>query len=299
MEETPPELAWTWEPFLPRGGLCLFSSYAKLGKSTFIYSLIRSVARGEPFLNLPTRKTNILILAVEEHPRDVRNRLEYFGITPDDDDGIFLHIGPMQPTELTWKAINTFVKEQNIGMVVIDTLAAFWKIVSENDNTEVQAAVAPFLHLARSTDATVVVIHHTSKAEGGSSGGRSIRGASSLLGIMDQAMTMTNYGDREGTQRRIDTIGRYNDTPKTIYFDYVNYNYVFLGTPMHYDMDAVRLAVMDVLQKSTTPLTLNELCGATGMKIPQITKAVALLPEGVVRGGRGIKGEPYTYKWVA
>src|SRR5262249_34904341 len=77
-------IPWIWDPFLPRGALALLVAYMKVGKSTFIYALSIAVARGVSFLRYPTQQGSVLVVALEEHPRDVRRHLEQFGMRPDD-----------------------------------------------------------------------------------------------------------------------------------------------------------------------------------------------------------------------
>lgn len=294
--EVSSDIAWVWEPMIPLGSLCLFAAYMKLGKSTFLYGLLKCIARGEPFLGLPTRKVNVLILAVEEHPREVRNRLEHFGVTEADDDGIFIHAGRLSPSPKNYSDMATFIKQEDIGLVVLDTLAGFIGVEDENSNSEVLNAITPLLTLARSTGAAVLLVHHSGKGEG--NGGRNIRGASSLFGCVDQAMMMSSYGDVGGTQRQINTLGRYEQTPKTLLLDYVNYEYVFLGAPMQIDLTAARETLVTILQRSKDPLNINELASLTGLKLYHINKALTILPEGVVRKGKGVRGEPFLFSWA-
>lgn len=78
----PKPVRWVWEPFLPEGGLALLVAFMKVGKTTFAYALAAAVAQGRPFLGFPTKRGGVLLLALEEHPRDVRLRLKRFGIRP-------------------------------------------------------------------------------------------------------------------------------------------------------------------------------------------------------------------------
>ena len=66
----------------------------KVGKSTFAYALALAVARGQDFLGYSTKRGGVLILAVEEHQRDIVNRLLAFGMTRA--DAIHVHDHPPQ-----------------------------------------------------------------------------------------------------------------------------------------------------------------------------------------------------------
>src|SRR5262245_32180576 len=82
--QEPEPLTWLWDSYLPVGSLSLLAAYMKVGKSTFAYALAVAVAQGRPFLDYGTKQGPVLILAVEEHPRDVRRRLERFGLSKSD-----------------------------------------------------------------------------------------------------------------------------------------------------------------------------------------------------------------------
>ena len=177
---------WIWEKFIPVGSLFLFAGYMKSGKSTLIYPFAVSVAQGRAFLESNTRRCGVLILALEEQWVDVRSRLQRFGMQPS--DPIFVHCGPLDNTFQNLKVLEDFIRQNQIGMVLVDTLSMLWSVLDENDNAKVVQQVKPLLNIARNTQAAVGLIHHTSKS--GGELGRSIRGASSLLAIVDQAMIL-------------------------------------------------------------------------------------------------------------
>ena len=92
----PGPIEWIWERIIPVGSLFLLAGYMKTGKSTFAYPLAVSVAQGRAFLDLNTRRSSVLILALEEQWVDVRSRLQRFGMQPA--DPIFVHCGPLDYT---------------------------------------------------------------------------------------------------------------------------------------------------------------------------------------------------------
>jgi hypothetical protein len=121
-----PTINWVLQWYLPEGGLILLVAYPKVGKSTFAYYLVIAVARGEPFLGFATRQGAVLILAVEEHPRDVKVRLLKLGARPE--DPIHVHVGPLDSNARTFSALTDFIRKEHIRLVVLDTLAQFWQI---------------------------------------------------------------------------------------------------------------------------------------------------------------------------
>lgn len=284
------EISWIWEPFIPTGALLVLSAYMKVGKSTLITALMKAVAYGEEFLGHKTTKTPMLLLAVEEHERDVTNRLIAFELR-EDADAFNAHIGRLPPTAEEYEAIEKFIREKKIGFLVIDTMLHFLDYADENDNAEVRRAVDPLLNLARRYNTAVLLVHHNNKSLD-AYGGREIRGASSILGIVDQALILKKHGGAD-SQRLLQAIGRYEDTPREIIIDLTDDGYVLLGT---YDR-VTRREVQEKVQKAleTGRMTLAELSLATGVKRRKIQLAMNPVPEWVDREGTGANGDPYRY----
>jgi RecA-family ATPase len=177
----------------------------KVGKSTLIYELALSVARGKPFLGFPTRQGRVLILAVEENRRDARHRLIRLGLRRT--DRIHLWAKPLDPRWL--RALRAYIRKHNVRLVILDTLASYWRIKNENDNAEVIRGITPLERLARETGAAVLIIHHDRK--GGGPNGESIRGGSGLFAKVDQALMLRRVGSQHPMRRRLLRDGRYNE----------------------------------------------------------------------------------------
>jgi len=79
LAEPPEEIEWILDEYLPAGGLVLLAGKPKEGKTTLSYELAVNVAQGSTFLGRQTRKGAVLILALEEHKRDVLIRLRNLG----------------------------------------------------------------------------------------------------------------------------------------------------------------------------------------------------------------------------
>ncbi|MGH8615539.1 MAG: AAA family ATPase, partial [Gammaproteobacteria bacterium] len=96
LAEVPEPVEWVIEDFLPTGSLGLIAGKPKEGKTTLVYELCVKVAQGLPFLGRTTKKGGALILAVEEHRRDVTLRLQ--GLGAEGLDGLYVHVGALAPT---------------------------------------------------------------------------------------------------------------------------------------------------------------------------------------------------------
>jgi hypothetical protein len=202
---------WVWRPFLRPGTLAVLASYPKVGKSTLARGLAFAVAKGSPFLSkYPTTQGPVLLLAVEEHPADLRRRLRVFNPTPD--LPLYVIAQHLRSTRDTWVGLTAQVRALAPVLVILDTLPYFWAVADEADNAAILAEAKPWLALARNSGAAVLLLHHERKTPG--DGGRAIRGGGALLGIVDQAFTLT-YTQRgaRSNQRLLTTIGRYDETP--------------------------------------------------------------------------------------
>jgi RecA-family ATPase len=172
-------VSWIVDQYVPQGGLVALCAYPKTGKTTLAYSMAVSIAQGKSFLGKETIQGGVLILAVEEHPRDVKIRLKRFGAT--EADPIFVHAGPMQNNPENIQAIRDFIAQNKIVLLIIDSLSMFWGVQDENNNAEIVREMSPLLDIAHQTNAAVLPIHHERKS--GGEDGRSIRAVARYSGL--------------------------------------------------------------------------------------------------------------------
>jgi hypothetical protein len=281
-------IPWVWDLFLPRGGLALLVAFMKVGKSTFIYALAIAVARGISFLRYPTQQGGVLVLALEEHPRDVRRHLEQFGMRAD--DPIYVLTGRLQNSPDLLEELQTFIVEHNITLVIIDTLTQFWSVADENSNSEVVREISSILDLARTTDAAVLLVHHERKS--GGEEGRGIRGGSALFGLVDQALLLERRHGGDETHRVLRTFGRYFETPREVILALEDSEYVNLGTGE--DFNAIDKRVFEALSES--PRSIATIALELQISYKMVRKALETLGDRVIRAGLGVKAHPYTYQ---
>jgi len=292
LAQEPKPMVWTWEPFLPEGTLVLLAAFMKVGKSTFAYAMAEAIAQGRPFLGYPTNQGGVLILAVEEHSRDVRRRLERFGVRPD--DPIHVHTGRLEPDPETFGALRSFISDNAIRLVILDTLAQFWGITDENDNAEVSRRGSPLLDLARQTGAVVLLVHHEGK--GGGQDGRGIRGASALFALADQALMLERRQGGEPAHRVLRTLGRYDETPRELIIDLDGDDYRALGTAEQLDRAAATAKVQAAMSEEPRDIaTLAKETGLAEKTVRAIVQSMKARGE-VIHEGAGKKGDPFTYR---
>jgi hypothetical protein len=225
--ETPKDHEWVLHGYLARGGLTAIAAFPKAGKSTWAYALVEAVAHSKPFMGREVHGGAVLILAVEEHPVDIRLRLQKFGVTAE--DSVYVHSSTLTPDAQTFIAINAFVAAHGIVLLVLDTIGHVWSVKDEQSNAEVHKALKPWLELVRDTNVAGLLVDHEGKVP--QDGGRSLRGASSFAGIVDLILTLRT--DKSPAQRRLLATGRYQETPAEITLELTDDGqYLVMGGPL-------------------------------------------------------------------
>ncbi|UCH90684.1 MAG: AAA family ATPase [Nitrospirota bacterium] len=280
---------WLLEGYLAKGSLVLWVAKPKTGKTTIIYQAARAVAQARIFLGRETSKGGVLILAVEEHPRDVKLRLQDLGC--DSATNLFIHCQASDPTPEFFHHLKAFITAHHISLVVIDTLASFWKLNDENDASAMTQAVKPLLQLAHECNICTLLVHHSRKAEGAY--GDEIRGSSALFGLVDVAVMMRN--SEVETQRKLVARSRYPETPTELIVELRDGEYVSLGDPDEVGRKA-RLEKMRVAL-SDTPEEAAVIIKRAGLKHRAGQRLLKWLTdhEEAIRTGSGRKGSPYLY----
>jgi RecA-family ATPase len=157
------EIPWVWEGYLAHGDITIFVSRPKLGKSTLTWQLVKAIILNNSFLNAKTAPQKTLVLAVEENPALVRQRLVKHGL--EDSDDLFIKSGLCHPTPKFHSKLKEKILYHKIGVLIIDTLTAFWDVSDENNAAQVVRALKPLQELAQSTGVAILLLHHARKGE--------------------------------------------------------------------------------------------------------------------------------------
>lgn len=280
---------WVVKGFLAKGILTLLAGPPKVGKTTLAYELIEAVALGRLLLGQEISDTKVLVLGLEEHKRDIIARLR----TTSEEalkGRVKVVFGPLPFSEAVHKEMAAYIDYEEIGLVVVDTIHAWWGLTDENDASEVLRKGMPLINTIRQTNAAWLGLVHTRKSGGGH--GQEIRGSSALVGLVDIALSMKRT-ESGGNQRLLEAVSRYVDTPDKLVIGYTEKGYRVLGTPDSVSAEAkaekVRNALNDVGK------TMDELSNETELSKQDVSRAISLLGHKVRREGDGQKGSPYRY----
>jgi hypothetical protein len=202
-----------------------------------------------------------------------------------------LAFAPLQFSETIHQQIADYIREHDIGLVLVDTLPAWWGLDDENSASEVLRKGIPLLNMIRQTDAAWLCFAHTRKS--GGENGQEVRRSSALVGLVDIAITMKRT-EAGGNQRLLESVSRYADTPPKLVLTYQDGQYRPLGTPDAISALAKANTVLEALSYDDGQ-TVEELVTVTRLSKHDVPRAITLLRDKVYRTGEGKKGRAYEY----
>jgi hypothetical protein len=286
---------WLVHQLLPLGAVAILAAYPKVGKSTLASQLTVAIAQGRSFLGRPTRRNGVLCVVAEEHKADVVRRLRQFGMS--DADAICLWTETATDTAADRDLMKRFIATNNL--VIIDTWASYLMIQDETNNSEVTRRMMPYVEMARGSGATILFVHHERKnRDEGGDDARAIRGGGAILALVDLAYQLQRDGSETG--RKLKIVGRYSEVPAQLKLDYLEGEYVSLGTPEEHSRIALRDKSVAVLPSTGPGLTVAEVVKATHTRAGAVRAALegAYAVSIVERSGSGKKGSPFRYRRV-
>ena len=284
------EIPWLIPGYAAPGRWSLIAGPPKIGKTTWAYEAMVNVARGGFWLGRMIRRGNVLVLAVEEHRDDVARRFRSLG-TAGLDGNIKIITGPLEFSSRMIREIIEYVNGQDIALVVVDTLPAWWHLENENDASEVLKSGRMLLNAIRQTNAALVCLVHTRKS--GGEAGSEIRGSSALVGLVDIAISMKHpLGDER--IRVLETVSRFSQTPRELVIRYGEKGYESMGSPAQVSAFGKAEQVLAVL--GDIPRTSYEISKEIGFSKQEVSRALDLINEQVESSGSGHKGDPYRYR---
>jgi hypothetical protein len=298
-----PTRTWLWQGYLARGAITLLSSIWKVGKTTLLSHLLKSMERGGHFCGKDVAAAKVLYVTEESEGRWAKRRDE-LGLA---DHCTFLvrpFMGRPDPPAwyefLAWVA--DYQREQPADLIVFDTLPALWPVRDENDAAHVQAAVAPLHRLTG--QAALLLTHHLRKGDGQE--GTASRGSGALLGFVDCILELRRFdaGNRQDRRRMLSGYSRDEETPAELVLELTDGD----GYCAHGDRDQVNTLALRTMIARTLP---NESPGWTWEELrehwpddpaPRKQRLLDALAAGADSGewhreGKGVKGAPFRF-WI-
>jgi archaellum biogenesis ATPase FlaH len=192
-----PEIPWLIKDFIARGTIIGLVGEPGCGKTTISHSLAYSVAAGAKFAGLECEQADALGVDLENPLTQICLIKERLGVERED---LPIHFwggwNTPPPESPACLSVMQWLEQHPGALIVVDGLNAFLK-GSENDSDVIRQFILDLRKLT-AMGATVIVLHHSGKAETA----REFRGSSHIKAGLDSAWKVTNSGTgRLGTVR--------------------------------------------------------------------------------------------------
>lgn len=169
MTQDYPELPCVVSGMIPKG-LTLFAGRPKQGKSWAALQMCLNVAMGLPFFGKEVEQGDVLYLALEDHPRRIKERIHQLLGEPPYQEELsrltFLFSEQVPPGDM--RSVEAWLaEEEKPRLVVIDTLGRFTPPSGRSGESfeQIYAVMAAIKALADANNVAIVIIHHTRKME--------------------------------------------------------------------------------------------------------------------------------------
>ncbi len=291
-------IEWIVPGFVVRGGITELGAKVKAGKTTLIMQLVRAAAEGLDFLGRSTLKTTTVYLT-EQPIVSFQQAMERANLLGRDDFHVLFH-NETRGTPWPEVARAAVAECRRVGalLLVVDTLPQFAGLRgdSENNSGDALAAMEPLLRAA-ADGIGVIVARHERKS--GGDVGDSGRGSSAFAGAVDIVLSLRKPpGSSRRTQRVLQALSRFSDTPPELLIELTETGYVALGDPQDAVLREAKNLITAVAPRSEAEaMTLKEIADASEVPRTTAQRAVeGLLREDVLdKVGDGKRNSPYRY----
>lgn len=180
-------------------GLAVMAGDSKIGKSWMVLWLCLQISRGEPVWGLPTRKTDMVYLALEDREWRVQQRMQELTDAPPEN----LHFGfscGQIGAELECQIEAVLQDYPSTGLAFIDTLQMIRDNVSGKVNAYAQdyRDLSSLKKIADNHGICIFLVHHTRKDRDGSNIFNDMTGSTGIMGVADTVMILRKeerFGD--------------------------------------------------------------------------------------------------------
>ena len=180
-------------------GLAILAGDSKIGKSWMVLWLCLQISRGEAVWGLPTRKTDVVYLALEDREWRVQQRMQELTDSPPENLRFGFSCGQLG-AELEGQIEETLREFPTTGLIFLDTL----QMVRDNASAKVNAYAQDYKDLsglkklADDHGICIFVVHHTRKERDSSNIFNDMTGSTGILGVADTGMILRKddrFGD--------------------------------------------------------------------------------------------------------
>jgi hypothetical protein len=197
-----PEPDWLIEEIMPEGGVGLLAGQSRIGKSFIALELARCVMTGEPFFGHEVCQRGGVLIAAAEAPETLSGRIKALCNEAHPN-------GPLNPARLPLVVVPLTGREQlprlvartatamrskgvRLRLVIVDTIAAGYRVADENDAGQATEAMQHLADGARAFGGFMLGVHHFGK-----NGASGARGSSAWTASADIILAATGVVDDE------------------------------------------------------------------------------------------------------
>ena len=189
-------------------GLAIMAGDSKIGKSWMVLWLCLQISRGASVWGFPTRKTDVVYLALEDREWRVQQRMQELTTAPPEN----LHFGfscGQLGAALEGQIGAVLQDHPTTGLIFIDTLQMIRDNVSGKVNAYAQdyRDLSSLKRLAYKYGVCIFVVHHTRKERDGSNIFNDVSGSTGIMGVADTVMILRKE-DRFGNTATLSITGR-------------------------------------------------------------------------------------------
>lgn len=152
---------WIISKFLPSGTVVILYAESGVGKSLFIYYMVKCITQRVPFLGARTRYGKVLIIQTDEPTIDTHERLSVGGFDNCPPNSVYV--------ESEWhfsqiKQLKDWVLEHKPDLIIIDSLTSCNKgdLESEKDSSYGDV-IYDLQKISNESGATFLLLHHENK----------------------------------------------------------------------------------------------------------------------------------------
>ena len=189
-------------------GLAILSGDSKIGKSWMVLWLGIKISQGEPVWGLPTSKTDVIYLALEDTDWRIQQRMQDLVDNPPNNLHFGFSCGKLG-AELEGQIKDILEKQPTTGLIFIDTL----QMVRDNVSSRVNAYAQDYKDLyalkkiAVDHKMCIFLVHHNRKEHDGSNVFNDMTGSTGIAGVADTCMVLRKE-DRFGNDAILSITGR-------------------------------------------------------------------------------------------
>ena len=189
-------------------GLAIMAGDSKIGKSWMVLWLCLQISKGESVWGIPTRKTDVVYLALEDREWRIQQRMQELTEAPPEN----LHFGfscGQLGSELESQIEAVLQDYPSTGLIFIDTLQMVRDNVSAKVNTYAQdyKDMSALKKIADRHGISIFLVHHTRKDRDSGNIFNDMTGSTGIMGVADTVMILRR-DERFGENATLSITGR-------------------------------------------------------------------------------------------